>query len=50
MTLDYSTPKKLKLNMQDYIEKMIKEFPEELKDSNCPWNESLFKVNDEAEK
>jgi hypothetical protein len=36
--------------MQDYIEKMINEFPEALKDSNCPWNENLFKVNEEAEK
>jgi Reverse transcriptase (RNA-dependent DNA polymerase) len=50
MTLDYSTPKKLKLSMQDYIEKMINEFPEALKDSNCPWNENVFKVNEEAEK
>jgi hypothetical protein len=50
VTLDYSTSKKLKLKMQDYIEKMIKEFPETLKDSNCPWNENLFKVNEEAER
>jgi Reverse transcriptase (RNA-dependent DNA polymerase) len=50
MTLDHSTSKKLKLKMQDFIEKMIKEFPETLKDSNCPWNENLFKVNKEAEK
>ena len=38
MTLDYSTSKKLKLSMKDYIEKMIKEFPETLKESYCPWN------------
>jgi hypothetical protein len=50
ITLDYSTCKKLKLNMQDYIEKMIKEFPESLKDSNSPWNEILIKVNKETEK
>jgi hypothetical protein len=36
--------------MQDYIEKMIKEFPETLKESNCPWNTNLFKVNKEVEK
>jgi hypothetical protein len=29
---DYSTPEKLKLRMQNYIEKVIKEFLETLKD------------------
>jgi mRNA-degrading endonuclease RelE of RelBE toxin-antitoxin system len=50
ITLDYSISKKLKLKLKDYIEKMIKEFPETLKESNCPWNENVFKVNEEAEK
>ena len=50
MTLDYSTSKKLKLSMKDYIEKMIKEFPETLKESYCPWNENLFKLNEDAER
>ena len=50
MTLDYSDPKKLKLDMTDYIEKMISEFPERLNESNCPWNENLFKEDQKAKK
>jgi Reverse transcriptase (RNA-dependent DNA polymerase) len=48
MILDYSTPRKLKLDMKDYIEKMIEEFPETLKESNYPWNENLFKEDEKA--
>ena len=50
MILEYTTPKKFKLSTQDYTDKMIQEFPESLKESNCLWNENLFKVNEEAEK
>jgi hypothetical protein len=39
MKLDYTTPKKLKLSMQDYIEKLINEFPDTLGESKCPWSE-----------
>ena len=48
MILDYSTPRKLKLDMKEYIDKMIEEFPETLKESNYLWNENLFKEDEEA--
>lgn len=31
--------------MTDYVDNMVKEFPEELSTSNYPWNENLFKVD-----
>ena len=48
MVLDYSTPKKLKLSMKNYIQNMVKEFPEPVEEVKCPWNENLFKTNDDA--
>jgi hypothetical protein len=33
---------KLKLNMVDYVNNMIKQFPEELS-LNYPWNDNLLK-------
>jgi Reverse transcriptase (RNA-dependent DNA polymerase) len=45
MKLDYSEKGKLKLNMVDYVDNMIQDFPEEVTTSNYPWNENLFKVD-----
>ena len=44
MTLDYSVPGQVSINMSHYVEKMVKEFPQEnLKGVASPWNENLFK-------
>jgi hypothetical protein len=45
MKLDFTEKGKLKLNMVDYVEYMVNDFPEELSPSNYPWNDNLFKVN-----
>jgi hypothetical protein len=47
MKLDYLTPGAVKVEMIDYIDSMIKEFPEEIgnKVIKNSWSESLFKVN-----
>jgi hypothetical protein len=47
MTLDYSTRGQVKVEMIDYINSMIKSFPEEIgkKIPTTPWSEILFKVN-----
>ena len=47
MTLDYSVPGQVSIGMSHYVEKMVKEFPQEnLKGASVvsPWNENLFKV------
>ena len=45
MTLDYSTKGELKLNMKEYITKMIEEFPVELTGTaKCAWTDGLFKT------
>lgn len=46
MTLDYSENEILRINMQEYVEEMIKEFPYDLGDKKlkCPWDQNLFKV------
>jgi hypothetical protein len=41
MKLDYTKKGKLKLDMVDYVDNMIKYFPEDLLMSNYPWNENL---------
>jgi hypothetical protein len=45
MKLDFTENVKLKLNMVDYVDNMVNDFPEELSPSNYPWNENLFKVD-----
>jgi hypothetical protein len=45
--LDYSTPKNLRLNME---EKIIEEFIETWEESKYPWHENLFKIDETAEK
>ena len=49
MTLDYSEPGNVKIDMQEYIERLIKEFPILIEGSAAtPASEFLFKVNDAA--
>ena len=51
MILDYSEQGKLKVDMKYYIENMIEEFPFEIKEEKkYPWNDKLFKVNEETQK
>ena len=47
MTLDYSVPGLVSIDMSHYVKKMVKEFPQEnLRGASVasPWNENLFKV------
>ena len=47
MTLNYSVPGHVSFDMSHYVEKMVKEFPQEnLEGASVasPWNENLFKV------
>jgi hypothetical protein len=49
MTLDYTAPGQVKIDMTKYIKAMIDEFPEELPGKvNCPWNENLFKHDENS--
>jgi hypothetical protein len=49
MMLDYSTPGQVKIDMSDYIKAMVDEFPEELPGkTQCPWNENLFKIDNQS--
>ena len=51
MTLDYSVPGQVSINMSHYVEKMVKEFPQEnLKGAAVasPWNDYLFKVQHDS--
>ena len=47
MTLDYSEKQKLKVDMRDYINGILEEFPYDIKaQQKAPWNKKLLKVND----
>ena len=51
MTLDYSVPGQVSIDMSHYVEKMVKELPREnLKGMSVasPWNENLFKVQHDS--
>ena len=51
MILDYSEPGKVKIDMTDYVEKMVEEFEYELpKSAKTPAAEHLFKTKDNCEK
>ena len=50
MKLDFTTPGKVKIDMQDYVKGMIEDFPEKVETSTYPWNDNLFKVDDTATK
>jgi hypothetical protein len=46
MTLDFSIPGVVRVDMTSYVKKMIEDFPEKLSGkTRCPWNENLFKVD-----
>ena len=46
MTLDYSTPGEVKIDMCDYVKSMIEEFPQDLNGKvSTPANDHLFKVD-----
>jgi hypothetical protein len=48
MKLDYSVKGQVSIDMVDYVESMVKGFPEEEMSGaqvKSPWNENLFKVN-----
>ena len=51
MTLDYSVPGQVSIDMSHYVKKMVKEFPQEnLKGASVVslWNENLFKVQHDS--
>ena len=51
MTLNYSVPGQVLINMSHYVEKMVKEVPQEnLKGASVAsvWNENLFKVQHDS--
>ena len=51
MTLNYSVPGQVTIDMSHYVKKMVKEFPQEnLKGASVasPWNENLFKVQHDS--
>ena len=51
MILDYLVPGKSKINIEYYIDAMIEEIPYEVKTvKSTPWNDKLFKVNENAKK
>jgi hypothetical protein len=50
MTIDYSTEGKVVIRMDDYVENMLAELPENMAgDATTPAAEHLFKVNEDAE-
>jgi hypothetical protein len=50
MKLDYTVPGQVSINMVDYIESMVANFPDEHLQGKVasPWSESLFKVQDDS--
>ena len=51
MTLDYTTPGVLKIDMTEYVKSMIEEFPQKVQGRNAtPWTENLFKVDANAKR
>jgi hypothetical protein len=46
MNLDFSVRGKVKIDMVNYIKNMDNEFLEDIQESQCPWNDNLFKVED----
>jgi hypothetical protein len=50
MTLDYKTKGEVSIDMTQYVQAMVDNFPEQLsgKEIVSPWNENLFKVKDSS--
>ena len=47
MTLDYTTPKTVKINMDQYVEEILAEFPESVKSVSTPSSITLFQLQDD---
>jgi hypothetical protein len=45
MKLDYSENGVIKVNMVDYVNAMVNDFPEAIPKSNYLWNKNLFKLD-----
>jgi hypothetical protein len=51
MTLDFTIPGVLQVDMTQYVKQMLQEFPEKLSGkTRCPWSETLFKVDEKSPK
>ena len=50
MILDYSQVGALKVNMKYYIDAMLEEFPEDVKECSSPWTGRLFNVDESSPK
>ena len=51
MTLDFSLPGVLQVDMSSYVDRMIVEFPETISGTTkCPWTENLFRVDETSPK
>ena len=51
MTLDYSEDGAVKIDMREYIDAVVNEFPYKLgNERRCPWTERLFKVDSESKR
>ena len=50
MTLDYTTPGVLKVDMTDYVKGIVNEFPYPLQDQKYPWTAGLYTVNEDSPK
>ena len=51
LTLDYSVPGQVSINMSHYVKRMVKEFPQEsFKGASVAslWNENFFKVQHDS--
>ena len=54
MTLDFSKPGAVKIDMVDYVKSMLKQFEEEVQSigtgKDCPWSDKLFEVDSDSPK
>ena len=51
MTLDFTIPGVLQVDMTQYVSKMINKFPERLSgNTKCPWSKNLFRVDETSPK
>jgi hypothetical protein len=48
MKLDYGQEKIITISIVDYVKAMVNDFPEGTSKSKYPWNENLFKVDDQT--
>ena len=49
MKLNYSSPEKLKVDMREYVNELIKDFPASMTDNiECPWTTKLFNINEKS--